>query len=650
MSGFHQEGPISRRGFMQTAAVASQIGPASAQEPKPPQLAPSGKPRRLSDNLYVLEDTCNVYLIRDGSHGVLIDFGSGAILRHLPELGVSKIDWILHTHHHRDQAQGDLLASAQNIPIAVPAHEIHLFADAENFWRNRRVFDLYDVKNNFFSLTQNVPVAAVLRDYETFRWNKREFFIQPTPGHTVGSITLVTEVDGRKVAFSGDLMHSPGKVQTLYDLQYYYGEHEGVDMSVYSLTELIKLKPALLCPSHGSEIQEPVAGMQELARKLHDWWHFWHVSPLTINQETREITPQVIAHPQATSAFYAIISKSGKAMFIDYGCGSWSFFQSFLNSATTQSSMRFVEHGVDTLRERYGLKSVDVAIPTHMHDDHLNGLPYLARRYGTKIWAYHNMVDILQNPRGHNLGCIYGEPIRVDRPLGHRETFRWEEFEFTAVHSPGHTNYQMALFGKIDGKKIAFTGDAFFNDSRKPQEIRHNLIYRNQVKRGDHLASIRNILEFEPDIIAPGHGPHFPVDRQMASAFAAKMNRQDSLMSDLIAGADPDIGLDPSWVHIYPYQAHAARGQSCKLELRVRNVRRTPVVIEASLVVPEGWRATPAQVKFTVAAGQTGSAPLSLTVPVAWRGLHPRVPIAADVRADGRYVGQIAEALVDVRI
>ncbi len=43
-------------------------------------------------------------------------------------------------------------------------------------------------------------------------------------------------------------MHSPGKVQTLYDLKYYHQEHEGVDFSIYSLTELAKLKPALLCP------------------------------------------------------------------------------------------------------------------------------------------------------------------------------------------------------------------------------------------------------------------------------------------------------------------------------------------------------------------------------------------------------------------
>src|SRR5205807_4020109 len=128
------------------------------------------------------------------------------------------------------------------------------------------------VKNDFFSLTKNVPITALLRDYGTFRWEGFEMLIQPAPGHTPGSIALVTEVDGKKIAFSGDLMHSPGKVQTLYDLQYYYQEHEGVDFSLYSLAQRCALEPDLLCPSHGREFADPIAAMQQLLQKLRQWF------------------------------------------------------------------------------------------------------------------------------------------------------------------------------------------------------------------------------------------------------------------------------------------------------------------------------------------------------------------------------------------
>jgi glyoxylase-like metal-dependent hydrolase (beta-lactamase superfamily II) len=644
MSGSHHHGPISRRGFIQGAAAASQL---TAAESEAQGFQPAAKPRRISDNLFVLEDTCNVYLVREGSRAVAIDFGSGAILRYLGELGITNLEWILHTHFHRDQAQGDPLAVARRIPIAAPAHERHLFEDAENFWRNRRVFELYDVKNDFFSLTQNVPTAALLRDYETFRWSGHEFFIQPAPGHTPGSIALVTQVDGRKVAFTGDLMHSPGKIQTLYDLQYYYAEHEGVDLSIYSLGELMRAAPDLLCPSHGAEIHDPVPGMQQLSTKLHEWWHFWHNSAPTSDQSPLSVTPHLVAHPFATATFYALISDSGKALFIDYGAASWNFFQVFLNSTETFGRMRFVEHSLGELRARHGLKSIDVAIPTHMHDDHLNGFPHLARRYGTKVWCYENMTDILENPRGRNVGCILGEPMRVDRALRNRETFRWEEFEFTAAYSPGHTKYQMALFATVDGKRIAFTGDAFFAGG--PGELRHNLIYRNEVKTGDHLLSIRNVLDFEPHLIAPGHGQPFDVNRQMAESFAEKMRKQDALMGDLIADPDTDVGLDPSWVHIYPYQGLASPGQTRDFELRVRNLRRRAIDVQAMLVLPKGWRSAPAKLRVKAAPGETAKASFTVTIPAGWRGPYSRVAIAADVMADGKYLGQIAEAVIDVR-
>ncbi len=175
--------------------------------------------RQLSPSLYLLEDTCNVYLVKDGERGLVIDFGSGGILELMGEAGVSSIDWVLHTHHHRDQAQGDWRAIAQRIPIAAPEHERYLFEDVENFWRNRRIFHserpalpinlgaklhwLHYVTGGLFTLTRDVPVAASLRDYETFRWNNREFFILPTPGHTRGSVTLVSIIDGKRVPDRG---------------------------------------------------------------------------------------------------------------------------------------------------------------------------------------------------------------------------------------------------------------------------------------------------------------------------------------------------------------------------------------------------------------------------------------------------------------
>ena len=655
MANKHSGHELSRRSFLGSSAAAT-VMPApgvAADTQASPERSPfraQSRPEKLSENLFFLEDTCNIYLIRDGRHGLLIDFGSGRILDFLSELGVSQIDWILHTHHHRDQAQGDHLAVAQRIPIAVPEHERGLFEDVEDFWVNRRVFELYDVRNDFFSLTESVPVAASLRDYETFRWLDHKLFVQPTPGHTTGSISLLTEVDGRKIAFSGDLMHSPGKVQTLYDLQLYYQEHEGVDLSIYSLAQLISAKPDFLCPSHGRPLPAPVPGMTLLSSKLKEWHQYWYKHPPTSELEPFAVSPHLAANSESTSTFYAIISDSGKALFLDYGSASWTFFQVFMRYVETRGHMRFVEHTVDKLKTRFGLKSIDVAMPSHIHDDHLNGFPHLARRYGTKIWCYENMVEILENPRGENIGCIFGEPLKIDRSFRDRETFKWEEFEFTVAHSPGHTNYQMAMFTTIDNTRVAFTGDAFFNDPTDPTSLRHNLIYRNEVKTGDHLKSIRNILEFEPQVIAPGHGKPFPIDKAIAEKFALRTMRQDELCRELIADSDTDLGIDPSWISFHPYQLTTRPGGSCSVEVRVRNHRSRAVEIKAAPILPRGWQVSQRIVEFSVAPRATGSSRLTLTVPKSWTDARTRVAIALDVIADNRYLGQIAEAVVDIAI
>jgi len=650
---------VNRRDFFRSAGaglLASKLAaqPAAMEASTAPEVAarfmPSGGLSQISPNLYVLRDTCNVYVLRNGDRAVLIDFGSGHVLKLLGQIGVTKVDAVLHTHHHRDQAQGDGRAVAERIPIHVPQHERHFFEDAENFWRNRRVFHLYYVRNDFFTLTHNVPVAGVLRDYDTFRWEPYELLIFPTPGHTLGSVSLVGKVDGKKVAFSGDLIHSPGKVVNLHELQYQYGSGDGVDFAIFSLTRLRELAPELACPSHGEPFASPEAGMTDLIGKLKGWYESYSPgSALTVENKPFAVTPHLVCAHQTTSTFYALISNSGKALFIDYGSASGNFFNGFNTAAPVLDRMRFVEHTIPELKARYGLKSVDVAMPSHMHDDHLNGFPHLVRHHGAKVWCYENMVDILQKPRGHNLGCILAEPIKVDRSFHNGEKFKWEEFEFTVCHSPGHTEYQMAMFADIDGAHLAFTGDALFpSNPGAPYQLRHNLIFRNWVENDSHLKSMRTILEHQPTMIAPGHGKPFISNKEDLEDLKRRLEKQQAYFHDVIADADCDFGLNPSWVRIYPYQLEARAGSSAPLELRVRNYRAKPMHIEAALVVPAGWKVSPETVTFTVPAGGDANGGFTLTVPDSWDRAKPRVALAADVMADGQYLGEIAEGVVDV--
>ncbi len=651
---------VSRREFFKGAGsglLASKAAVASLGQGAPPaaefqvRFIPRQGLTQVSPSLYLLRDTCNVYVLKNGDRALLIDFGSGHVLKLLGQIGVTKVDGVLHTHHHRDQCQGDETAVAQRIPISIPEHERHLFEDAENFWRNRRVFHLYFVRNDFFTVTHNIPVAGVLRDYETFRWGPYELLVYPTPGHTLGSLSLIGIVDGRKTAFTGDLIQAPGKVVNLYDMQYNYDSLDGVDFAIFSLAKLRELGPQLICPSHGSPFSNPEAGIDDLIGKLKGWYKSYAPdAELTIDNRPYAVTPHLIASTQTCSSFYALISDSGKALFVDYGSASNNFIDSYLDSAPIHDRVRLIEHTIPELKARYGLKSVDVAMPSHMHDDHLNGFPGLVRYHGTKVWCYENMVDILQNPRGNNLGCILAEPIKVDRSFRHNETFKWEEFEFTVCHSPGHTEYQMAMFVNVDGGRVAFTGDAFFPArSGAPYQLRHNLIFRNWVENDSHLKSIRTILENEPTIVAPGHGKPFLSNRADLEDLKRRLEVQRDYFSSVVADPEANFGLNPSWARLYPYQPLARTGISTAMELRVRNYRSTPMQVEAALVLPASWKASPQVMKFTVAANEMGSEGFMLTVPESWDTSKSRVAIAADVVVNGQYLGQMAEAVVDIQ-
>ena len=237
---------------------------------------------RISENLYRFTDTCNVYVVKDGPSALLIDAGSGAVLDSLAEIGCTRVEWVLHTHHHRDQCWGDPRLIEAGARLAVPQYERHLFEKAELFWQTRRVYDNYDDRNNFLTVARNLPVSATLNDYEEFAWRSHRFYVLPAKGHTQGSVVLLAQIDGRLVVFSGDLMVEGGKLYQLHAMEYTYGDMTG---ALFTLQSIQALRDALSgevvggrthavsgaplgLPSHGGPIEDPLGDIDRLEKSL----------------------------------------------------------------------------------------------------------------------------------------------------------------------------------------------------------------------------------------------------------------------------------------------------------------------------------------------------------------------------------------------
>src|SRR3954451_19026145 len=90
----------------------------------------------------------------------------------------------------------------------------------------------------------------------------------PPPGPPVGSVTYLVDVDGRRLAFTGDLIYGEGKVWSLAATQWTYTEIEGQRTTYLSLGVRREHEPDALLPSHGDPIDDPPAAVELTQRRL----------------------------------------------------------------------------------------------------------------------------------------------------------------------------------------------------------------------------------------------------------------------------------------------------------------------------------------------------------------------------------------------
>ena len=602
---------------------------------------------RLSDSLRVHHDICNVYLLVTGTDAVAVDFGSGSVLDHLADHGVERITDVLMTHHHRDQGQGLARAAAAGIRIWVPATERDLFADVGTHWQTRVLTNNYDLRQDRFSLLEDVPVHAVAPEYRTIRVGGVDVYTLPTPGHTLGSVSYFAELDGMRVALTGDLLHGPGTIWSVSALQRGYNALEGAAASVISLDLVADRAPDLVLPSHGRPIGEPSAAIAETRRNLQALVDFRRDEPWDLDAWLRkpyeEVTPHLLRNRTSFATSYALLSDSGSALFIDYGLDMITG----LPVGDDRSSRRPWLASLDALKRTYGIDRVEVAIPTHYHDDHVAGFGLLHEVEGTEVWAAESIAPILRDPRRYDLPCLWYDPLPVDRVVAPGVPVRWHEYELTMFPLPGHTLYAAAIAFEADGRTVLATGDqqdGGWVDGERTEVF--NVQYRNRFRFDDFVDSALLYRRLSPDLMISGHWEPRRVDDRYLDMLLAKGEELARLHRALLPLDEADFGAEGFGARILPYQSAVAGGESQEFEVEVVNPFRQRCELRVDLVVPEGWRAGPASRTVEVEGNGEGVVRFTVTPPP---GRRRRARLAANLTAGDRDFGQQAEALVDVR-
>jgi len=611
---------------------------------------------QVTKDIYLFPDICNVYVIKSGELGLLIDLGTGDVLDHLKEIGINKIEWVLFTHHHREQTQGYPRLKNTGAKVAVPEVEKALFETPLNFRKMAPALsDAFTVHGASYVRPGITPIKAdkTFAKMDDFTWQGIELWCVETAGNSPGSLSYITKKEGEWIAFTGDVMLQGSKLHTWFDTEWDYGFSKGIYALYNSLGQLEGYPLKKMLPSHGPIIENPLPQLQALRNTLREfnklYLRGWEVSTFAGADQDRVSQPTTVPHvwqvtkhlfkfrgPEFWPNFHMILADNGHALIVD--CGLFK--------------KEFLDKSIALMKERLGLKQIDVVLVTHMHGDHCLEAPHLRDMHGAKIWTMNRVVAPVSRPL-HFDYCAqvntYGkgiDSIAFDKVFQEGDTFTWEGIKLTVDWMPGQTEFALCLHGIIDGKKVAFTGDNIFGSSSDPSQNGHEaVVARNScILEEGYIYAAKYLKKLQPDLLLGGHSwamaePAKLIDRYLADAIKLK-----EYFEKLSFEKDYRWMYDPYWVRMEPYRVVLGKNNAAEARLVMRNFDAEPIAMKVEIVLPEGFKAEPAIISTMVAGESTTSIPIQIScTKETVKGLHLA---ALDITRKGKRAGQLFDFIL----
>lgn len=609
-------------------------------------------------NLFVWSDTCNVYVLRDGDAALLIDLGDGSVLDHLGEIGVRHVEWVLFTHHHREQCQGMAKLAAWKPQIAAPEIERALFEDPTRFRKAKPTLgDAYTVHGASYVRPPIEPIRLdrAFKDLDVFTWHGRELRCLDTKGNSPGAMSYLLKLGDRWVAFSGDVMLDGARMHTWFDTEWDYGFAKGLYELTSSASLLQSYDPAYLLPSHGEMVDRAAGQLQEYQNKLRRLAKLY-VRGYAIDtfgaadQDTASKPTPIPDIWQVTKHLYKfkkkdfwpnfgiLIADDGHALVFDCGL----------------IGRNLLARSLAAMQEHLGLKKIDAVLISHMHGDHFLDVPYLRDQWGTQVLTLKEVAQVCEHPERYDYAAMIPayqagfDSLHVDRAFERGERFEWEGYTFTVDWMPGQTEFGCCIHGMIDGTHVAFTGDNLFGNSSDPRQDGHEaVVARNSaIFEEGYLYGAQYLQKLQPDLIVAGHSWVMEHPQQMIERFAAWAREIRGVYQSLSAEEDYRYMFDPYWVRADPYRVFAKPGQSAEVTLHVRNFLSRPQKHRIEVRAPRGITVEPAALEGSVEPETRGQWRLKVS---ATSDLKPGVHVVAfDATLDGKRYGQWFDMIVCV--
>src|ERR1051326_637977 len=223
--------------------------------------------------------TSSLSLVRGPVNGALIRRnGETLAIYGDPRPLAQKATQVLFTHHRRDVVWAGAQLVRAGAAAWAPDPEKALFTEFAQFWQNYRTARFHDYANQSSRiLAEPVPLARTVRDGDTIDWHGLAIRVIETRGYTRGAVSYLVEIDGKRIAFVGDLIYGRGQILDLFSLQDaipqvkedgYHGWAARAADVVESLRKVAQWNPEILIPARGPVIRDPREAIDTLIHRL----------------------------------------------------------------------------------------------------------------------------------------------------------------------------------------------------------------------------------------------------------------------------------------------------------------------------------------------------------------------------------------------
>ncbi len=565
-----------------------------------------------------------------------------------------KVGQLLLTHHRRDV----IAAIPEDALVVAPQKEENLFSNTNDYWKtmSSKRFHYYEQQSTKV-LIEPIKVDKWVSEGDVIDSSNIKFQVMETPGFTRGAVSYLAVVDGKRCAFTGDLIYGDGKIFDLYSFQDaipkakvggYHGYGARLADLINSLEKIKAWKPDIIYPARGPVIDNSEKAINKLISRVQALYRNY-LSTNALHWYFKEERMRICGE--------RILGKGAKIDLMPY-CLHLDTPDWIIQYSTSRIIVADNGHGflldcggknqfeyVKDLVAKSVVKQIDGIFVTHTHDDHSQMVKAAAEHFKCPVFATTEYEDVLENPGRYLMPGLTENAIKDVKGMKDGETMKWHEYQFTFRFFPGQMYYHGALLvERPKAKPVFFIGDSF-----APSGIDdYCLLNRNLVHPDSGYPRCFKIVRELPKNtwLINQHVPHvFRFSGRELTYLEAQYAKRTKILRDLFPWDDPNYGIDERWATFYPYGNKMKPGEMREVEVRLINHSPTQRIFK---ITPHGRQGVkvlskPSSTKLRSRAEGTVKVKIQA----------PRVPgvyiITADIESEGMHFREWVETIIEVK-